>query len=58
MGKVKASKVSSLKPKKKCCRSKTRCMRCPYVVAKMKKLESNGVKGSDLKKQLKRVRAA
>ncbi|GGC69179.1 hypothetical protein IEU95_02190 [Hoyosella rhizosphaerae] len=58
MGKVKAAKVSQLKPKKKCCRSKNRCLRCPYVIAKMKKLEAAGVKGGDLKKQLKRVRAA
>ncbi|AEF41816.1 MULTISPECIES: hypothetical protein [Hoyosella] len=58
MGKVKASKVSSLKPKKKCCRSKTRCLRCPYVVAKMKKYEAAGVSGGELKKCLKKARAA
>ncbi|SED42936.1 hypothetical protein SAMN04490240_3896 [Rhodococcus pyridinivorans] len=36
MGKVKASKVAGLKPKKKCCRKKTRCLKCPVVVMRMK----------------------
>lgn len=58
MGKVKASQVSGLKPKKKCCRSKKRCLRCPYVVAKMKKHKAEGVTGSELKKCLKKARAA
>ena len=42
MGKVKASKVSQLKPKKKCCRKKTRCIKCPVVIMRMKKLENEG----------------
>ncbi|MBF6210830.1 hypothetical protein IU433_09930 [Nocardia puris] len=58
MGKVKASKVSKLKPKKKCCRKKTRCLKCPVVIMRMKKQEAAGVKGKDLKKALKQARAA
>lgn len=58
MGKVKAKKVSSLKPKKKCCRSKTRCVKCPVVIMRMKKLENEGVTGKDLKKGLKKARAS
>ncbi|SDE58245.1 hypothetical protein [Rhodococcus tukisamuensis] len=58
MGKVKAKKVSRLKPKKKCCRSKKRCLKCPVVIMRMKKLEDEGVKGKDLKKGLKKARAA
>ncbi|AQA22132.1 MULTISPECIES: hypothetical protein [Rhodococcus] len=58
MGKVKAKKVSSLKPKKKCCRSKTRCLKCPVVIMRMKKLENEGVTGKDLKKGLKKARAS
>ncbi|WP_214633097.1 hypothetical protein [Antrihabitans cavernicola] len=58
MGKVKAKKVSSLKPKKKCCRSKTRCMKCPVVIMRMKKAETDGVTGKDLQKALKKARAA
>ncbi|WP_085999070.1 hypothetical protein [Nocardia higoensis] len=58
MGKVKAKKVSSLKPKKKCCRKKTRCVKCPVVIMRMKKAEAAGVHGKDLKKALKQARAA
>lgn len=55
---VKAKKVSSLKPKKKCCRSKTRCMKCPVVIMRMKKAENEGLSGKHLQKALKRARAA
>ncbi|MBL1076071.1 hypothetical protein JK358_16860 [Nocardia sp. 2] len=58
MGKVKAKHVSALKPKKKCCRKKTRCLKCPVVIMRMKKLEAQGVCGKDLKKGLKAARAA
>lgn len=58
MGKVKASKVSQLKPKKKCCRKKTRCIKCPVVIMRMKKLESAGASKKELKAGLKKARAA
>ena len=58
MGKIKASKVSSLRPKKKCCRSKRRCLKCPVVIMRMKKAEASGVAGKDLRKALKQARAA
>jgi hypothetical protein len=58
MGKVKAKKVASLKPKKKCCRSKKRCLKCPVVIMRMKKLENEGVTGKDLKKALAKARNA
>ncbi|MEU1207975.1 hypothetical protein ACFRAQ_03625 [Nocardia sp. NPDC056611] len=58
MGKVKAKDVSRLKPKKKCCRKKTRCMKCPVVIMKMKKAEAAGCCGKELKKCLKAARAA
>lgn len=58
MGKVKASKVSGLKPKKKCCRKKTRCLKCPVVVMRMKKLEAQGASKKELKQGLKKARAA
>lgn len=57
-GKVKASKVSGLKPKKKCCRKKTRCLRCPVVIMRMKKLEDEGATKKELKKGLDKARAA
>jgi hypothetical protein len=58
MGKVKAKDVSGLAPKKKCCRKKTRCIKCPVVIMRMKKLEAAGASGKDLKKGLKKARAA
>ncbi|MGV9414429.1 hypothetical protein ACWDOP_31390 [Nocardia sp. NPDC003693] len=58
MGKVKAKDVSGLKPKKKCCRKKTRCLKCPVVIMRMKKLEAAGCHGKELKKGLKAARAA
>ncbi|WP_305094363.1 hypothetical protein [Prescottella sp. R16] len=57
-GKVKASEVSGLKPKKKCCRKKTRCLKCPVVIMRMKKLEDQGATKKELKKGLKKARAA
>lgn len=57
-GKVKASKVSGLKPKEKCCRKKTRCLRCPVVIMRMKKLEDEGATKKELKKGLDKARAA
>ncbi|MEC3916731.1 hypothetical protein VMT65_03580 [Nocardia sp. CDC153] len=58
MGKVKAKDVSGLKPKKKCCRKKTRCVKCPVVIMRMKKAEAQGCCGKELKKCLKAARAA
>ncbi|MDA4105884.1 hypothetical protein [Mycolicibacterium holsaticum] len=53
---MKASKFADLKPKKKCCRSKPRCKRCPVVLAKVRKAERHGLRGKDLMKVHKRAR--
>jgi hypothetical protein len=53
---VNASKLAAAKPKKKCCRSKPRCKRCPVVVNKVRKAELNGIRGKDLEKVFKRAR--
>jgi len=53
---VKPSQLADLKPKKKCCRSKPRCKRCPVVVSKVRKAEHNGLRGKELVKVLKRAR--
>lgn len=58
MGKTKPARVSRLKPKKKCCRKSTRCVQCPVVIMRMRKAEDAGVSGKDLRKALKRARAA
>ncbi|MFF1555582.1 hypothetical protein ACFVX3_31645 [Rhodococcus erythropolis] len=58
MGKIKAHKVSKLTPKKKCCRKKTRCIKCPVVIMRMKKLENQGATKKELKTGLKKARAA
>ncbi|MGE2730233.1 hypothetical protein ACQI4F_12190 [Mycolicibacterium vaccae] len=55
---MKAAKLADLKPKKKCCRSKPRCKRCPLVVAKVRKAELNGLRGKELDKVYKRARKA
>ena len=57
-GKIKAGDVSGLEPKKKCCRKKTRCLRCPVVIMRMKKLENQGAGKKELKKGLEKARAA
>jgi hypothetical protein len=53
---LKPSKLLDLKPKKKCCRSKPRCKRCPVVVHQVRKAERNGIRGKDLVKAFKRAR--
>ncbi|MDY6997712.1 MAG: hypothetical protein SW019_14010 [Actinomycetota bacterium] len=53
---MKPSKLADLKPKKKCCRSKPRCKRCPVVVNKVHKAELNGIRGQELTKVYKRAR--
>ena len=52
------SRVAQLEPKKKCCRKKTRCVRCPVVIMRMKRLEHEGLGGKELAKRLKKARAA
>lgn len=53
---VKSSKLAELKAKKKCCRSKPRCKRCPVVLHQVRKAELNGMRGKDLTKVFKRAR--
>ncbi|MGB2920480.1 MAG: hypothetical protein WA944_17450 [Mycobacterium sp.] len=53
---MKPGQLADLKPKKKCCRSKPRCKRCPVVVQKVHKAELNGIRGKELAKVFKRAR--
>ncbi|MDX1886486.1 hypothetical protein [Mycolicibacterium sp. 120270] len=53
---MKPSKLADLKPKKKCCRSKPRCKKCPVVVAKVRKAERHGVTGKQLVNVFNRAR--
>jgi hypothetical protein len=53
---LKPGKLAALKPKKKCCRSKPRCKRCPVVIRKVHKAELNGMRGKELTKVFKRAR--
>ena len=55
---VKASEFASVKAKKKCCRSKPRCKRCPLVLHKVHKAELSGIRGKELEKVFKRARKA
>ena len=51
-----SSKYADLKPKKKCCRSKPRCKKCPLVLHKVHKAELVGIRGKELDKVFKRAR--
>lgn len=59
VGSKKASKkLGKLKPKKKCCRKDVRCMRCPVVVHRLRKLDVDNMKSKKLNKAIKKARAA
>lgn len=58
MGKVDPAKVCSLKPKKKCCKRSKRCVRCPVVIHRMRKLDTSEMSKKELNKALKKARAA
>ncbi|MBI5735554.1 hypothetical protein [Mycobacterium adipatum] len=49
-------KLLSAKPKKKCCRSKPRCKKCPLVLHKVHKAAHNGLRGKELEKVYKLAR--
>lgn len=53
-----ADAVGAKKVKKQCCRSTPRCKSCPVVLMRTARLAEAGVAGKDLKKALKRARAA
>ena len=55
---MKSSKLDGVKAKKKCCRSKPRCKRCPLVLSKVHKAELLGIRGKELDKVFKRARKA
>lgn len=55
---VKPSEFATAKAKKKCCRSKPRCKRCPLVLHKVHKAELSGVRGKELTKVFNRARKA
>jgi hypothetical protein len=42
---LKPSKLTDLKPNKKCCRSRPRCKKCPVVVHQVRSAEHNGIRG-------------
>lgn len=56
--KKKAVRVRDLKPKKKCCRKDVRCMRCPVVVHRLRKLDVDEMNRKQIQKAIKKARAA
>ncbi|MFC0314280.1 hypothetical protein ACFQNE_07425 [Gordonia phosphorivorans] len=56
MGKPDPAKVAHLKPKKKCCKKSTRCLRCPVVVHRMGKLDLEHMSKKQARKALKKAR--
>ena len=55
-GKAGVKKLLLAKPKKKCCRSKPRCKKCPLVLHKVHKAAHNGIRGKELQKVYKVAR--
>lgn len=53
-----ADLAGAKKVKKKCCRSTPRCKGCPVVLMRTARLADAGLSGKDLKKAIKRARAA
>jgi len=53
-----AALTGAKKIKKQCCRSSPRCKGCPVLLMRAARLADAGVSGKDLKKALKRARAA
>ncbi|HMS73612.1 hypothetical protein [Gordonia sp. (in: high G+C Gram-positive bacteria)] len=58
MGKVNPAKVGGMKAKKKCCKKKTRCVRCPVVIHRMRKLDTRRMSKKELDHALKKARAS
>ncbi|MGO3327262.1 hypothetical protein [Gordonia sp. (in: high G+C Gram-positive bacteria)] len=58
MGKNDPARVARMKPKKKCCRKSTRCLRCPVVIHRMGKLDCDSMSKKQANKALKKARAA
>ena len=56
MGKPDPAKVAHLTPKKKCCKKSTRCLRCPVVIHRMKKLDLDNMSKKEARKALKKAR--
>jgi hypothetical protein len=46
------------KVKKKCCKSRPRCRRCPVVVSRLFKAGAGDLTGKELERAVKRARAA
>lgn len=53
-----AGLTGAKKIKKQCCRSTPRCKGCPVLLMRAARLQEAGVTGKDLKKALKKARAA
>ena len=53
---MKSLKLLTATPKKKCCRSKPRCQRCPVVISSLRKAHAGGARGGELKQVYKRAR--
>ncbi len=51
-------KLLTAKPKKKCCRSKPRCKKCPLVLHKVQKAPHTGMRSKDSEKVYKLARKA
>ncbi|MBT0565533.1 hypothetical protein [Williamsia sp. CHRR-6] len=58
MAKLTPSTFTSVRPKKKCCKSSTRCSSCPLVLHRLSKMGAEDFSKKEFAKALKKVRAA
>ncbi|NMO02063.1 hypothetical protein HH308_12660 [Gordonia sp. TBRC 11910] len=58
MSKISPAKFRSIKPKKKCCRSRKRCSKCPVVLHRLSKQHAEKMSPKEFAKAYKKARAA
>ncbi len=56
VGKLKAKNIGKIKPKSKCCKKSTRCVKCPVVLHRLGKKDCASMCKKDFQKVLDKAR--
>jgi hypothetical protein len=56
VGKLKAKDIGRIKPKSKCCKKRTRCVKCPVVLHRLGKQDCGSMCKKDFQKVLDKAR--
>jgi hypothetical protein len=56
VGKLKAKNIGKIKPKSKCCKKNTRCVKCPVVLHRLGKQDCRSMCKKDFQKVLDKAR--